>query len=92
MKVNKGKIENISVTSDTDFSLVVPKGWDKELTYEISLNDSVTAPMQKGEQVGVITYKLKDETVKTCPIVLSEDVEKASVWDYFTSMLETLFG
>ena len=92
LKVNKGKIENISVTSDTDFSLVVPKGWDKELTYEISLNDSVTAPMQKGEQVGVITYKLKDETVKTCPIVLSEDVEKASVWDYFTSMLETLFG
>lgn len=92
IKVNKGKLPTASLSAETDFSLVVPKGWEKDLSYEISLNDSVTAPMNKGEQVGVITYKLRDDTVKTCPVTLASDVEKAGMWDYFTSMIGTLFG
>ena len=91
ISVSKGKADSVSLISDTDFSLVVPKGWEKELSYEISLPESVTAPVVKGEQVGVLTYKLKGETVKTCPIVCADDVPKATVWDYFAEMAEILF-
>lgn len=91
ISVSKGKTDSVSLLSDTDFSLVVPKGWEKELSYEISLPESVTAPVVKGEQVGVLTYKLKGETVKTCPIVCAGDVPKATVWDYFAEMAEILF-
>ncbi len=92
ISVSKGKTDSVSLLSDTDFSLVVPKGWEKELSYEISLPESVTAPVVRGEQVGVLTYKLKGETVKTCPIVCADDVPKATVWDYFAEMAEILFG
>ncbi len=91
ISVSKGKADCVSLISDTDFSLVVPKGWEKELSYEISVPESVTAPVVKGEQVGVLTYKLKGETVKTCPIVFADDVPKATVWDYFAEMAEVLF-
>ena len=91
ISVSKGKTDSVSLLSDTDFSLVVPKGWEKELSYEISLPESVTAPVVRGEQVGVLTYKLKGETVKTCPIVCADDVPKATVWDYFAEMAEILF-
>lgn len=91
IKVVKGKTDTAKLSSDSGFSIVVPKGWDKSLTYEISLAENVTAPMSAGEQVGVVTYKLKDETVKTCPIVLAEDVEKAGILDYFSDMLSMLF-
>lgn len=91
ISVSKGKTDSVSLLSDTDFSLVVPKGWEKELSYEISLPESVTAPVVRGEQVGVLTYKLKGETVKTCPIVCAGDVPKATVWDYFAEMAEILF-
>lgn len=91
ISVSKGKTDSVSLLSDTDFSLVVPKGWEKELSYEISLPESVTAPVVRGEQVGVLTYKLKGETVRTCPIVCADDIPKATVWDYFAEMAEILF-
>ena len=91
VSVSKGKKDNVSLCSDIDFSLVVPKGWENELSYDISIPEEVTAPVKKGEQAGVLTYKLKDETVKTCPIVFAEDVEKATVWDYFADMVSVLF-
>ena len=69
----------------------MPKGWENELSYDISVPEEVTAPVKKGEQAGVLTYKLKDETVKTCPIVFAEDIEKATVWDYFADMVSVLF-
>lgn len=90
ISVKKGKTETVSLSTENEFGLVVPKGWKNELSYEISLPESVTAPVKKGEQAGVITYRLKDEVVKTFPVVYAEDVEKAGVWDYFSKMVALL--
>lgn len=91
IKIKKGKSENAVLSAETEFSVVVPKGWENSLTYEISAAESVTAPVKAGDQVGVITYKLKDEIIKTSPILIAEDVEKAGIFDYFGNMMSILF-
>jgi D-alanyl-D-alanine carboxypeptidase (penicillin-binding protein 5/6) len=81
--VKKGKLPTAEVECENGFRIVVPKGYEKKLDLTVTMADEIIAPAQKGQQVGLLTYKLEDKTVKTFPIVLKDDVEKAGVIDYF---------
>ncbi len=83
LTVKKGKLPTAEVECENGFRIVVPKGYEKKLEVTVTLEEEITAPAQKGQQVGLLTYKLEGKTVKTFPIVLKEEVEKAGVIDYF---------
>ena len=83
IKVNKGKVDTVPIEVVGGLTLLVGKGQEKLITSEISIADSVDAPIEKGTEVGTLTYKLKDEVVQTCPIIASETVPKATFIDYF---------
>lgn len=69
----------IKKTVDTRFSgvasVILPKGSAKLVEYHYSRTQSISAPVEKGDQLGFVTMTVGDEVVGTAKIVAAEDVE-----------------
>ncbi|MGL4362670.1 MAG: D-alanyl-D-alanine carboxypeptidase family protein [Cellulosilyticaceae bacterium] len=77
-KVVKGDANSVDLTIENSMTFVVPKSSDiKELTYTIKCEDSIKAPVYRGQKIGVVTYKLNEEEVGEADLVASKDVGKA---------------
>lgn len=70
--------------------MLVGKGQDKLIQSEVSITDTLQAPVAKGTEVGYLTYTLNGEVVKTCPIVTTEEVPKATFLDYFGRIFQKI--
>ncbi|MDF2686338.1 MAG: Serine-type D-Ala-D-Ala carboxypeptidase [Clostridia bacterium] len=90
--VNKGKAPSIAVTIDGGLGMLVPKGQEKLVETELTLADELQAPIEKGRQVGVLTYKISGKVVQTCPILTAEAVDKAGFTDYFGRLFNGMVG
>ncbi len=88
--VKKGKLSFAEVECLNDLAVVVPKGYEKKLETSLSMESEIIAPAEKGTQVGVLTYKMEGKTVKTFPIVLKDDVERAGIGDYIKRFFSRL--
>ena len=76
INVTKGVSTNINVVYESSPSFLVKKGEESNITYEISLKDSVQAPIEKGQQLGTITYSLNGSNINTVNLVADSSVEK----------------
>jgi len=57
-------------------SLVLAKGQAAKLTQEVTLPESVSAPITAGDALGRIDYRLDGKIIATVPITAAESVEK----------------
>lgn len=90
--VKKGKAPNVNVKVEGGLGMLVPKGQEKLVKTEITLAEELQAPVEKGRQVGVLTYKINDKVVQTCPIITEEAVDKAGFTDYFNRIFNGIIG
>lgn len=72
--VANGMNSMVETTATANESILVPKGKAKEIQYKVSMNDSITAPVAKGQIVGKITYTLGNEVVKEYNICAKTEV------------------
>ena len=76
-------------TQSEEFHFVFLKGENPEnVTYEIQMNDEMSAPVEVGDQMGVIIYRLGLEELGRIPICVSIPVERAGYGHYFEKMLQ----
>ena len=88
--VLKGKKDSVNLEVVGGLSLLVKKGQQKGITTEVALSDTVNAPIEKGTEVGVLTYMLGGKAVASCPIVAAETVERAGLGDYLGWLFEKI--
>jgi D-alanyl-D-alanine carboxypeptidase (penicillin-binding protein 5/6) len=85
--VKKGVADHINYRVNDKFSYLCLKDVNPEnITKEITLNESVTAPIKENDKVGVITYQLNGKKIGTVDIVASETVEIAKYKDYLSDV------
>lgn len=70
------------------FSCVLPKADLKRVSSEITLPESVSAPIAAGDAVGKICYRLDDRTVGELPIAAEQSVPKLC----FPQILKRVFA
>ena len=76
INVTKGVSANVNAVYENSPSFLVKKGEESNITYEISLKDSVQAPIEKGQQLGTITYSLNGSNISTVNLVAENSIEK----------------
>lgn len=74
--VSKGVTNSINAVYETSPSFLIKKGEESGITYEISLKESVQAPVSEGQQLGTITYSLNGSPLATVSLVAETSVEK----------------
>lgn len=87
IKAIGAKEENVSVTGTEKVSILVEKGAGSKINVDIKMDENVTAPAEKGTQVGSVSFVMGEEILRNYPIVLSDNVEKASFWDIFLQII-----
>ena len=90
LEVKKGKEPTVTAIPDSGFSAVVKKGSGKNTEVIIEFEPSIEAPIEKGTQVGTVSYKIGDETVSVVPIRTVNSVEKADLGDFFIKIMKEI--
>ena len=73
--------------------LLVKKEQAGSLTYDTDLPECLTAPVEKGQQVGTLTVRCGDEILREIPLTAAEGVERMSWSGLFLRLLQrAVFG
>ncbi|MDO3661592.1 MULTISPECIES: D-alanyl-D-alanine carboxypeptidase DacF [Bacillus] len=89
VKVKKGKQKFIELSTSEPISILTKKGEDmKNVKKEIKLNDNVSAPVQKGQELGTLVLKKDGEVLAESPVAAKEDMKKAG----FLTFLKRTMG
>jgi D-alanyl-D-alanine carboxypeptidase (penicillin-binding protein 5/6) len=89
--VKLGKVSEVQPVLSEEEKLLVEKSTIKSLEKTCVIEESVNAPVKKGQKLGEMTVKSGGEVIATIPIVACEAVEKLSMWDIFTKAMSSLF-
>ena len=87
VSVGKGINNEVRAVYDASPSFLIKKGSEANITYEISLESSVQAPVTKGQQLGTISYYLDGENLSTISLVAESSIDKINL----INMAETVF-
>lgn len=91
IKVKKGVAEEVPVAYGSSFQYVDTEGSDlKTVKKEISLPETVEAPLKKGAPIGKATYSLNGKVIGEVDIICKKGVKKATFADYFKKLLDRL--
>ena len=90
--VQLGKQDSVAAVPKETLSLLVPKGELSALDVRITLEESLTAPVEPGQSVGELTVYKGDEILAAVPMVASAEVQRLSWLDLFCRMLGMLTG
>lgn len=73
-------------------SLLHKKGEKSSNFYEtqVKINKDINVPMKKGEEVGTLIVKKDDEIVLETPLIIDEDMEKATLFTLFKRSLKNI--
>ena len=85
-----GMQSEVGVTCEDSASLTLPKGEKDKLKRSVTMEESVAAPVTKGDKVGTISYTLDDKELASFDILAAEHVEKKSFSSIFALLWEAL--
>ena len=89
VSVNKGIKDSVEAVLEEDCGTLLKKGDDKNVEQTLNLEDTVSAPIKKGQKLGEISFTLNGELLSTVNVVANEDVEKNNL---FTIMKKTYYS
>ncbi|MEC4029967.1 D-alanyl-D-alanine carboxypeptidase DacF [Bacillus subtilis] len=89
VKVKKGKQKLIELTTSEPISILTKKGEDmNDVKKEIKMKDNISAPIQKGQELGTLVLKKDGEVLAESPVAAKEDMKKAG----FITFLKRTMG
>lgn len=89
--VDKGITSNVDAIFSSNQGCLIKKGTSKNITTNISLPDSISAPISKGQKLGEVSYSLDGETISIADIVAKEDVKKLNFVNLSMRIIENWF-
>ena len=91
VNIDKGISASIDAILETDSGCLIQKGKSKSISTNIILNDTISAPISKGQILGEIIYSLDGKEISKVNIVAKEDVKKLSIVNMSARVVENWF-
>ena len=83
--------KSFTTVYSTEFSCVIPKSDIKKVEKIYDIPTEISAPMQKSDVIGKVTYKIEDTTLGSSDIYIIEDIEKISFFDILSKIFKCIF-
>ena len=88
--VRLGTQESVTPVLQTDAPVLVDKALAASAKSSVQLAEQVTAPVEQGQTLGMLTVKAGDQTLAEIPLVAPEPIPALTWWDVFLQMLKTI--
>lgn len=93
IKVEGGTEDKVKCKYEENFVYLDTSGRNlSEIEKKLVLNDSINAPIQKGEVLGTLNYYLENEKIGSVNVISSVRIEKAGFTDYLKKITSLYFG
>lgn len=79
ISVEKGVKDSIELAYESSAGALIKKGESKNVEQTINIPDTISAPVNKGDVIGDITYTIDGNEVAKVNIVANENVEKNNI-------------
>lgn len=89
VKVNHGVLQNVELTHENCSSIVIKKGAAGKIAFETQVEESVAAPVKKGQNVGKVIFTLGDEIIGECIIKTAQESEIMTFGNAVYSLLRS---
>lgn len=83
IKVESGERDNVPVELSGKTDFIVKKGNDDKVEAEVNVVGSCTAPVEKGQKLGSVVFKIDGEKVAETDITAMTEVPKINIWQMF---------
>ena len=81
--VKLGVADSVAAVPREDVKLLVDKAQRNEVHIQTELEDSVAAPVSKGQKLGTMTVSVGQQVIAQIPLLAAEDVPKLTFWQMF---------
>ena len=85
--VKLGKADTVSAILGETGGILLEKMQKSSVSMELSVEESVTAPVSQGQRLGKLTVKSGDQILREIPLVASEGVQRMDFGDLFGMVL-----
>ena len=89
--VKLGAADAVEVEPDGSCLLLLDKDKAAALRQEVTLEETLTAPVERGERVGTLTAYAGDELVAEIPLLTASDVPRVTYGQMFMRILKMAF-
>ena len=90
--VTLGNVDSVQPVYQGDEFILAQRGALGDLSYEISLAESVPAPVAQGQSLGTLTVRSGSELLARVDIVASQGVDRLSFGDIYGRLVGELIG
>jgi D-alanyl-D-alanine carboxypeptidase (penicillin-binding protein 5/6) len=73
------------------YETLVNKGEKNKITYEIVMNENISAPIKSGDVLGKIIYKSGDKIIGEDKIYSTENIDKIGYLSYLLRVIKNFF-
>lgn len=88
--VKLGKQTSVKAVPGEEATLLIDKSQRGSVTTQITLDESVTAPVSQGQRLGTLTIKAGEQTLAQVPLVAETGVSRLSWGDLFLKVLRQI--
>jgi len=92
ISVKGGEINKVDISIEKTSSLVIPKGTSKNIQTKILLENTLNAPIMKGQVVGKVQFFDGDKLVLETNVITKKEVNKMSMKIALQKLLENLLN
>ena len=89
--VSLGTAESVQPILAEDSQILLSKGEAAKVTTTLTVEESLQAPVEQGQQVGTLHVQVDGQTKQSIPLVAQEAVPRLTLWQVYQRMLTTLF-
>ena len=86
--VTLGKADRVKAVLPGENAILVEKGIKSGITPEVSLEESLTAPVAGGQRLGTLTLRSGEKVLAELPLVAEEAVERVNWGDLFVRVIK----
>ena len=88
--VKLGKTPCVAPQLGENSQLLIDKAMRGSITTEYHTEESLTAPVSKGQRMGTLTVKAGEQTLAEIPLVAADSVERLTWWELFIKVFRQL--
>ncbi len=88
--VKLGTQNSVTAVPGEETKLLLDKGQKDQVTTQVVLEESLTAPVSKGQKIGTLTVRAGEQVIAQVPMIAGETVPRLSWWDIFLQVLQKI--
>jgi len=92
VKVRKGIEDEVQAMTEKPLGATVEKGKDKNFWVETKLNPEISAPIQKGQNLGEVLLYRNDQLQARVNLIADHSIARAGLAEQMTRTLKGVFG